>query len=85
MTTPDNTSTQTQPTASPTPDPIDQARQLINMFSNGGIICQTTESSKADDATLVLAAVGIAIAAHVSRLADAVEAHNQFIAQHGPF
>lgn len=56
------------------PDPIDQARQLVNMLSNGQGISHTEEyRSESDDRTLVLASVGIAIAYHVSRVADVLE------------
>lgn len=81
MTTPDNSQTQTQqPTAgaAPTLDPIDQARQLINMLSLSRVIKQEPMDDEsedyADERTLVLASVGIAIAHHIARIADAIEA-----------
>jgi hypothetical protein len=58
------------------PDPIDQARQLVNMLSNDERIkCVRGDDDTdfADDRTLVLASVGLAIAYHVSRVADALE------------
>lgn len=61
------------------PDPIDQARQLVNMLSNSKLIKQvrmdTSEEAEdfADERTLVLSAVGLAVAHHVSRVADALE------------
>ena len=58
------------------PDPIDQARQLVNMLSNDERIkCVRgyDDTDFADDRTLVLASVGLAIAYHVSRVADALE------------
>jgi hypothetical protein len=59
------------------PDPIDQARQLVNMLSNNmpvkHIMASDDESDQADSRTLVLSAVGLAIAYHVSRVADALE------------
>lgn len=59
------------------PDPIDQARQLVNMLSNNmpikHIMASDDESDQADSRTLVLSAVGLAIAHHVSRVADALE------------
>ena len=58
-------------------DPIEQARVLINMFSNGAPIKRELTGNyvidSADSATLVLAAVGLAIAHHVSRVADSLE------------
>ena len=58
-------------------DPIEQARVLINMFSHGVPIKRELTGNyvidSADSATLVLASVGIAIAYHVSRVADALE------------
>lgn len=80
MTTQVDSSTQTQP------DPIDQALILIADFSRGERInaygCgkelggEFLATSDADDRTLVLASVGIAIAHHIARLADAAEKHN---------
>lgn len=59
------------------PDPIDQARQLVTMLSNNETIKRTSspdsDLNEADDRTLVLASVGLAIAYHVSRVADALE------------
>ncbi len=59
------------------PDPIDQARQLVNMLSNNmpvkHIMASDDESDQADSRTLVLSAVGLAIAYHVSRVADVLE------------
>jgi hypothetical protein len=56
------------------PDPIDQARQLVTMLSSGANIAQHRyEDVTNDDRTLVLASVGLAIASHVSRVADALE------------
>ena len=60
-----------------TADPIEQARVLVNMFSHGVPIKRELTGNhvidSADSATLVIAAVGLAIAYHVSRLADAIE------------
>jgi hypothetical protein len=59
------------------PDPIDQARQLVNMLSNNmpvkHIMGSDDPSDQDDSRTLVLASVGLAIAYHVSRVADALE------------
>lgn len=59
------------------PDPIDQARQLVNMLSNDERIKRAItadyETDTADARTLVLASVGLAIAYHISRVADALE------------
>lgn len=59
------------------PDPIDQARQLVNMLSNDerikNAITADYETDTNDARTLVLASVGLAIAYHVSRVADALE------------
>lgn len=61
-----------------TADPIEQARVLVNMFSHGAPIKRELTGNyvidSADNATLVLAAVGLAIAHHVCRVADALEA-----------
>jgi hypothetical protein len=66
-----------EPPAPAVADPIDQARHLIRLLSAGEDIRQynaeNSEAGFADDRTLVLAAVGIAIAHHVSRIADALE------------
>ncbi len=63
------------------PDPIDQARQLVSMLSNNmpvkHIMGSDDPSDQADSRTLVLSAVGLAVAHHVSRVADALE-HNQW-------
>ncbi len=79
MTTPDNSRTPTQPAAR-LADPIDQARTLIAMLSRSEQLKQLSSSDPAedcaDDRTLVLAAVGIAIAHHIARLADAIEGQN---------
>lgn len=60
-----------------TADPIEQARVLVNMFSHGVPIKRELTGNhvidSADSATLVMAAVGLAIAHHVSRVADALE------------
>ena len=60
-----------------TPDPIDQARQLVNMLTNNmpvkHIMSSDDASDQADCRTLVLAGVGLAIAYHISRVADALE------------
>lgn len=79
MSTQVESSTQTQPDPAATADPIAQARQLVNMLSSGlGIHqYQYAVNGDADDRTLVLAAVGIAIAHHLSRVADALEQRNQ--------
>lgn len=62
---------------SETADPIEQARVLINMFSHGVPIKRELTGNhvidSADSATLVSAAVGLAIAYHISRVADALE------------
>lgn len=62
----------------PQPDPIDQAIAVIAKLSRGErIMHQPTASIERNhtaDCTLVLSAVGIAIAHHLSRLADAMEA-----------
>jgi hypothetical protein len=59
------------------PDPIDQARQLVSMLSQSEDIKQIRHGDVytdcADERTLVLASVGLAIAHHVSRVADALE------------
>jgi hypothetical protein len=59
------------------PDPIDQARQLVNMLSNDErikrAITDDFATDTADSRTLVLASVGLAIAYHISRVADALE------------
>lgn len=63
----------------PVPDPIDQARQLVNMLSCDDPIKSVRgddEADFADDRTLVLASVGLAIAYHISRVADALEEKN---------
>ena len=67
-------------------DPIDQAVALIADLSAGErlnsygrdqvLTGELLAAADADDRTLVLAAVGIAIAHHLSRLADAAEKHN---------
>lgn len=58
-------------------DPISQARELVNRFSHGLPVKAAPTGDdmidSADAATLVLAAVGLAIAYHVSRVADALE------------
>ncbi len=79
MSTQVESSTQTQPDPSATADPIDQAQQLVSMLSRGLGIHQSqyANDGDADDRTLVLAAVGIAIAHHISRVADALEQRNQ--------
>jgi hypothetical protein len=60
------------------PDPIDQARRLVAMMTNNKTIKYVRSADmaiedNADERTLVLAAVGLAIAHHVSRVADALE------------
>jgi hypothetical protein len=58
------------------PDPIDQARQLVAMMTDDEPIKRVRSDDDcdfADDRTLVLASVGLAIAYHVSRVADALE------------
>ena len=58
------------------PDPIDQARQLVSMMSDDKPIKRhrgDDEIDFEDDRVLVLASVGLAIAHHVSRVADALE------------
>lgn len=79
MSTQVDSSTQTQPDQAPVADPIEQARQLVSMLSSGQGIhtYQYAINGDADDRTLVLAAVGIAIAHHLSRVADALEQRNQ--------
>ena len=66
-----------QPTEAEIADPIEQARVLINMFSHGVPIKRELTGNyvidSADSATLVMGAVGLAIAHHVSRVADALE------------
>jgi hypothetical protein len=59
-------------------DPIDQARQLVAMMTNNKTIKHVRSADmaiedNADERTLVLASVGLAIAYHVSRVADALE------------
>jgi hypothetical protein len=60
-----------------TADPIKQALLLINMFSHDVPVKRELSGNpvidSADSATLVLASVGIAIAHHLSRVADALE------------
>lgn len=62
-------------------DPIDQARVLVRMLSNNVHIKRELTRDRAmdfaDDRTLLLAAVGIAIAHHLARVADALEQRNQ--------
>lgn len=79
MSTQVESNTQTQPAQAAVADPIDQARQLASMLSNGKVVHQhkLEGASIATDCTLVLAAVGIAIAHHISRVADALEQRNQ--------
>lgn len=70
------------------PDPIVQALTVIANFSAGERINfygrdkaldgESLSTADADDRTLVLASVGIAIAYHLARIADAVEQHNAF-------
>jgi hypothetical protein len=77
MTTQVDSSTQTQPA-----DPIEQARQLVALLSQGDRLHKYNgdvddEVGFADDRTLVLAAVGLAIAHHISRVADALEERKQ--------
>jgi hypothetical protein len=58
------------------PDPIDQARRLVAMMTDDEPIKRVRSDDDcdfADDRTLVLASVGIAIAYHISRVADALE------------
>ena len=59
------------------PDPIDQARELVRLLSSDELVKRTPTgdhyTDTADSRTLVLAAVGLAIAHHVSRVADALE------------
>lgn len=67
-----------EPPAPAVADPIEQAEQLVTMLSNGTNITQHRYADATyDDRTLVLAAVGIAIAHHISRIADALEQRNQ--------
>lgn len=64
-------------------DPIDQARTLLSMLSNSQQIKQGDPTDDpedlADDRTLVLASVGLAIAHHLRRAADALESINRSI------
>lgn len=65
-----------EPAPAPIPDPIDQARQLVAMMSDDKPIKRNRgddEVDYEDDRTLVLSAVGLAVAHHVSRVADALE------------
>lgn len=66
-----------EPPAPAIPDPIDQASALVGMLSRGEIIKQkqaaNMERNQADERTLVMAAVGLAIAHHISRVADVLE------------
>ena len=65
-----------EPAPPATPDPIDQARQLVSMMSDDKPIKRhrgDDEIDFEDDRVLVLASVGLAIAHHVSRVADALE------------
>ena len=61
------------------PDPIEQARELVRLLSASRPIKQVRIDNNdeaedfEDERTLVLSAVGLAIAYHVSRLADALE------------
>lgn len=67
-------------------DPIDQAVALIADLSAGErlnsygrdqvLTGELLATADADDRTLVLASVGIAIAYHIARLADAAEKQN---------
>lgn len=69
-----------EPSATAQPDPIDQALALIDRLSRGERLMQkpsaSVERNHTADLALTLAAVGIAIAHHISRLADAVEAYH---------
>ena len=59
------------------PDPIDQARDLVRLLSSDELVKRTLTgdhyTDTADSRTLVLASVGLAIAYHISRVADALE------------
>ena len=79
MSTHVESSTQTQPDQPAVADPIEQARQVVSMLSHGQVVHKHKLEgvSIATDCTLVLAAVGIAIAHHLSRVADALEQRNQ--------
>lgn len=80
-----------QPAPEPA-DPIDQALTLVGQLSRGerinqycktsrpgaGIDQETEEMWNADDRTLVLASVGLAIAHHLRRTADALERVQQW-------
>ena len=81
MSTQVESSTQTQPDQAAVADPIDQALQLVNMLSMGQVVHKHKLEgvSIVTDCTLVLAAVGIAIAHHISRVADALEQSNQHL------
>ena len=61
----------------PIPDPIDQARELVRLLSSDELVKRTPTgdhyTDTADSRTLVLAGVGMAIAYHISRVADALE------------
>ena len=83
MSTQVESSTQTQPDQAPTANPIDHARELVRLLTCSRPIKQvridTNDETEdfADERTLVLAAVGIAIAHHLARVADALEQRNQ--------
>jgi len=65
-----------EPAPAVVPDPIDQARQLVALMSEDKPIKRNRGDDDVDfedDRTLVLASVGLAIAYHVSRVADALE------------
>lgn len=75
-----DSSTQAQPDQATIADPIEQARQLVHMLSGSLEIKRRRlgddVEDNADERTLVVAAVGIAIAHHIARIADALEQRN---------
>lgn len=86
MNTQVESSTQTQPAEAEqgaAADPIEVARQLVRLLSESKTIKAVRMDPNdetedfADERTLVLAGVGIAIAHHLRRVADAIEQRNQ--------
>ncbi len=63
------------PKADSNSDTIDQAMALLEMFSGGSAL--TNSDDRNDDATALLAAVGIAIAGQLRRIADSLEVRSE--------
>lgn len=75
----DTTDTQTQQDPRSPADPIDQALELLSKFGRGEPVCTVGGAAIERSAAFLLASVGIAIAHHLSRLADAAEQRNQHL------